>query len=203
MAQQYGARVAGTEQAKDLVRQMAHALGVGAGAVAGTPGQADPKDPRQAEIDALNQRLSAFERQQQDTLREKVSTALSVAETRLKAFTEAKDAEGKPAHPHFDRVRRQMALAVQTANAAGETLSLEDAYDRAVWADPELRQQLTAAQTRAEATKAAQARRDHAARAGRARTPDTASVSGAAPVEQDLRDDLRDAFRDSMARARS
>lgn len=205
LTRDYARGVAGTSQARDLIQQMATALGVGAGAQPPKPGdaQADPNDPRQADFEALNARVTAFEQERENAKRRETQAAITAAQTKLQTFTEAKGEDGAPLHPHFERVRGAMALAVQTASQAGETLTLEDAYDRAVWMDPELRQEMTRAEQEKVAKQAAQARRDHAAKAGRARTPKAASVSGEAPSDQPLKDDLRDAYRDQEARARS
>lgn len=42
-------------------------------------------------------------------------------------------------HPHFDSVRHVMADFIELAARNGQTMSLDEAYERAVWANPETR----------------------------------------------------------------
>lgn len=205
IASQYAQSVAGTDRARDIVRQVAQALGV---AEQADPhegnGQADPNaDPVRSEINALKSQLTAFEQQQREAQAQATQAGITTAQRKVTAFTEAAGEDGQLLHPHFERVRGAMSLAVQTAHAAGEDLSLEDAYDRAVWMDPELRKEMTAAEIakvkseqEAAAKQATQKRREHAARAGRAKTPRTSNVSAEPPSDQPLKDDLRDAYRE-------
>jgi hypothetical protein len=75
------------------------------------------------------------------------------------------------AHPYFAAVRPAMAQLMQT----GVSASLQDAYDHACWAIPEIRARLLQEQRRAESTQRSKSERDAAERARRAGV----SVSGA------------------------
>ncbi len=96
--------------------------------------QQDPNDPTvqwqqalQGTVSPLDQRLSAIEqqfvRQQQATVQSEIT-----------GFSRDK--------PHFDRVR----VAMGQMMAAGYANSLEDAYNKATWADPDVRQEILAAE---------------------------------------------------------
>ena len=88
---------------------------------------------------------------------------IDALETRLAARAGARGPDGAPRFPHFDAVRPQMA-ALMDSGAAG---SFEDAYDRAVWADPVLRRAALEARD-AEAARAREtARRQEVAKAKR------------------------------------
>lgn len=107
-------------------------------------------------------------------------------------------------NPHFESVKPAMARIIQTAASAGEDLSMQDAYDQAIWANPTIRAQLlaehaapVAAQVQSEAQRAAaqaQAAADQA-RVTRARAAG-GSVKGAPngtvakPGERSLREEL-------------
>jgi hypothetical protein len=75
------------------------------------------------------------------------------------------------AHPYFAAVRPAMAQLMQT----GVSASLQDAYDHACWAIPEIRARLLQEQRRVEITQRSKSERDAAERARRAGV----SVSGA------------------------
>lgn len=60
----------------------------------------------------------------------------------IEEFAKAKDEKGAPLHAHFEAVREDMGKLIQ----ADLKLSLKEAYDRAVWANPETRKMMLAAQ---------------------------------------------------------
>jgi hypothetical protein len=66
-------------------------------------------------------------------------------EAELKAF--------QSANPHFDAVREDMGRMIQ----AGIVNTLQDAYDRAIWARPDIRQRILADQRAADEAKRAEA----------------------------------------------
>lgn len=102
----------------------------------------DSSDP---EINALRQELA----QLRGTLTQ--SQQLQAQEERnqliaqIEAFkTEAND-KGEPLRPHFEAVRQHMSALVNV----NPDLTLQDAYDQAVWANPETRKQIQESQTKA------------------------------------------------------
>lgn len=137
--------------------------------------------------------------QQQAAQREAEGRAMNTIE----AFRNAKDPSGNLLHPHFDELEFDMVELWKIAQAQGQQLTLDDVYDRAVWANTSTRQkQLEAQNAAAEAQrqKAEKQRQDEArAKAERARKA-AASVTGAPgssqarmqgqPGERSLRDEL-------------
>lgn len=115
----------------------------------------------------------------------------------IREFSEAKDAAGKPARPHFDAVRGHMAQLMN----AGIATSLEDAYDQAtrlngaVWA--QIQAEESAARQAAEQAKAAKASAD-ARRAASVNVKPLGSVSGSPVRGQTMRDTMAAVFRESM-----
>jgi hypothetical protein len=86
------------------------------------------------------------ERQQQETLR--------VTRWGIDQFADEKDARGQPVHPHFDTVLPQM-LELFRANPQRD---LKEAYDTAVWMNPNLRQTLISQERQAVTQKQANER---------------------------------------------
>lgn len=132
-----------------LLREMAQRLKLDPAAVFGhspPPGlsEQDMADPAikyfadhigrsMQEINALKGELQRIqndgnERQQQETLR--------VTRWGIDQFADEKDARGQVVHPHFDAVLPQM-LELFKANPQRD---LKEAYDTAVWMNPQLRQ---------------------------------------------------------------
>jgi hypothetical protein len=99
-----------------------------------------PQDPRlqalQQQMQAMQQQFQQGQQQQQQTLEERAAQAEIEA--------------SKANMPHLEAVRGQMAQLLTNGLAA----TLQDAYDQAVWANPQTRQALLAQQTAA-ASKAA------------------------------------------------
>lgn len=61
-------------------------------------------------------------------------------------FTNAKDDAGNLKHPHWEDVRSDMANLIQK----GICTTLEDAYERAIWSNKDVREKMIAAQAKAE-----------------------------------------------------
>ena len=130
------------------------------------------------QVTQLQGKLSQFEgmtRHQQD----------QVIQSEIQAFS------SDPKNVHFDTVADDMAILIQAAKAQGQRLSLQDAYDRAVWSKPEIRSTLIEQQfkdTEAKRISDAKAKTEAAKRAG-------VSLKGspgvAVPAVQAPSDDLR------------
>lgn len=77
----------------------------------------------------------------------------------------------QPGHEHFDKVRYHMGVLLES----GQALDINEAYEKAIWADPEIRNSLIAAQSNA-----AQEKRNSELRAQTERARNAAvSVTGA------------------------
>ena len=90
----------------------------------------------------------------------------SAQRSAVDAFGGARDSMGRPQHPHVDAVRAEMTALLQT----GAARSLEDAYERAVWANPATRRTL-AAEAEDQRARAAARRADRARKTAAANVP--------------------------------
>lgn len=130
-------------------------------------------------------------------LKAQVSRSNSYAETQALAPLHAQvDAfAADPANTHYEAVKPLMASLLQS----GQAQSLQDAYDMAVWARPDIRSSLTAQHSAAEAQRVAEAKRakaDAARRAGGSITgsPGLGASSDPKAGQRDLRAELEANF---------
>jgi len=101
--------------------------------------QADPVISQlEAKLAQVTQRLQSFESNSQEMQRQTVDEQIA-------EFRDAKDEAGQPMRPHFEAVEADMARLIQS----DPSMTLQDAYDRSVWANPETRQALLDGQTKA------------------------------------------------------
>lgn len=89
---------------------------------------AEVADPQLA---AVLQRVATLEQSLQQSARSQEEQVRQRIATDIEAFKAAVGADGKPARPHFDRVRVRMAQLIHSGEARG----LDDAYARAVSED--------------------------------------------------------------------
>jgi len=101
--------------------------------------------PLQQEIQLLKQNLSQRDQQAQQF-------ESSQAQTDINAFRNATEDNGELAYPHFDIVREQMADIIESNERAGRNITLDTAYENAVWQTPEIRQMLLAEQSASKET---------------------------------------------------
>jgi hypothetical protein len=92
---------------------------------------ADFIDP---EVKALNSKIAELEGKISQTSQQIQQSQTVSAQQELDNFVNAVDADGKPAHPHFEAAKPLIASLV------GQGKSLEDAYNEAVWTVPEYRE---------------------------------------------------------------
>lgn len=132
---------------------------------------ASAKDP---ELEKRDQRIAELERrfQNQDVgSRAAVETQVKTA---ISEFQSAKDESGNAKYPHFQKVRVSMGALMQS----GQAKDLQDAYDRSVNADPELRETLITERIKAHEAKL---ELDRAAKAKEAKKAGL-NIKGSAPV---------------------
>jgi hypothetical protein len=124
------------EYAKDLLKRLGFENRLSAGQTPAAQAEGNPADPA---IQQLSQKLSTLEQvltQQQQAVYQ---------EARSKASQTVNEFAADPAHPHFDEVADEIAIFIS------QGLSLQDAYDRAVWANPAARaKELARVQTETE-----------------------------------------------------
>ena len=183
MAAEHRLRNGSADEKKTIMAQLAKDYGVDLSAVDQAPSDDEFTDPAfakvQAGIDRITLRLDQGDRHD-------AAAQTETAQTEINAFAGAVDASGNPAHPHFETVRATMGNLM----AGNETLSIQDAYDNAVWAAPELRQSLLAAQSQEAAAEAernsaatkAKADKERAGKAKKARKAAAGVQAGAEPA---------------------
>lgn len=127
-------------------------------------GQASQVAPEQQYVFQLEQQLKQLQQQQQDFQRSQQEREMQSLNSELQAFSQE--------HEHFEAVRDDMAALLQ----AGRAKDLQEAYDMAVYANPQTRAALLE-QQRQEALKQAQSQ----ALASRAKAA-AVSVRGSSPA---------------------
>ena len=90
-------------------------------------------------IESLQQRIDRMERERQEEIQQRQLQETHSLNSQIDEFS------SKPGHEHFDHVRVRMGVLLEN----GLANDLEDAYQQAVYADPEIRSGLLAAQTSA------------------------------------------------------
>lgn len=150
-------RTSAPHQKAAYFAQLAQTYGIDLGMVQNPP-RVDPQ--YQALTEELHALRNNWQREQESRQQAELAQLNS---------TIAKFAEGRE---HFEAVRDDMAALLQ----AGRASDLETAYDMAIWARPDLRQQLLETQRKEAAEKAAQEERARRAKAA------SSSVRGSSPV---------------------
>lgn len=142
----------------------------------------------QETVNGLNQRVSGFFTQHQQTQQ-------STVEREIAEFAQAVDGQGQLLRPHFDAVRQEMFNAIPAIRSANPNLTTQQAMDKAyaiaVAANPEIGQQVE--QQRIQAQREAWEREERAKKAALA---NKSVVTGPAPtngqhVSTPSTDDLR------------
>jgi hypothetical protein len=188
-------RTGSPEQKQQALQQLAAAYEITLGQTAQPP-EDQYVDPQVA---ALNQKLAQLEswknsreQAEQQYQRQQQERQQSELQSTITSFaTETTDA-GTPAHPHFEDVKGTMAALI----GGGQAPDLKTAYDMAVWARPDLRQQLFTAQQDAAAKKAAEEAKAKALKANTAAASVTGRPVGAMPAApaKSVREELERAW---------
>ena len=141
-------------------------------------------------LEQLQSRLAQIERENQMLQQQRVMQNQYEMESTIAAFG------SKPGHEHLGDVSAHMSALIQSGVVQGATPDelLENAYQQAIWAKPELRSTLLAQQQAEEAKRAAEAKQQKADAARRAAgsvsgSPVTSSAATKAP-ERSLREEL-------------
>lgn len=144
-----------------------------------------PVDPQYA---AIQQQLRAQQAELQGWKREQTQREQSVVLSEIDKFA------ANPANVHFNEVRDDMALLLQS----GKAKDLADAYNTAVWMRGDIRQSLIEQQTAAAKKQAIEQSQHARAKAASVSVKGSSPASGTgASVNRSLRDELEAAFADS------
>lgn len=147
-------RYAAPAQKVELFRYLAQTYGVDLGQMQG--GEPTQVDPTIAQLQAQVQQLTQHFQSGQQAQTQQVQTEV---------MSEIDQFKADPKNVYFENVREDMAAML----AQGRANSLQDAYDKACWANPEVRSTLLAQQqqqSEAKRIQEAQAKVAHAKRAG-------------------------------------
>jgi molybdopterin converting factor small subunit len=161
--------------------QLAQQYGVDLAQVANPPAVDPQYQALQAQLQRQQNEMQAWKNQQ-------AQREQAVVQTELERFA------ADPANAHFDAVRDDMALLLES----GKAQSLKDAYDTAVWMRGDIRQSLIE-QQRAEAQKKAteQAQHQKAKAASVSVKGSSPASGGASAVKGSIRETIEAAFADS------
>ena len=169
-----------------------------AGLTVTTPAGSQPATPQQ--FDPLAQQLApkvqGLEAQVQGFLNAQTDREIS-------AFQNTKDAQGKPAYPHFDAVRKDMGDLI----VSGKATDLADAYQKAVWLNPDIREKSIEERLKAAETKKIEEQRKATETAQKAASPPKGAPGG--PVQPSavvkrgvsVEDSIRNSIRQLQANA--
>jgi hypothetical protein len=118
-------RYSPSEQKTEYFRKLAKEYGIDLNGVVQPATPADPiVQTMQQKLERMEQSLTAREQAEQQA-------AYSKAAKEVEAFASEKDK-----HPYFDEVSDHIVMLMHGAKAAGKPVSLQDAYDQAVYANP-------------------------------------------------------------------
>lgn len=176
----------------EAIQQIAQAYGIDLGQF-GRGNLDEDEDEKDPYVAQLEEKVQNLERQFTERTQNEQQANAAQLDQQIQAFADEKDDKGDYKHPHFAEVRAHMGGLMQ----AGAAQTLEDAYDQAVWARPDLRQDLIQQQTREAAQREAQRRKEKAAKAKQAATPASA---GSAPETEEVPDDLGEDLRRNFDR---
>lgn len=169
---------------RGLIDHIARTRGIDLGQPAGQQpengGTPQTPDINSVVAQAVQQAIAPIQQRFQQTEQQKI-----VSE--IEAF------RADPAHPYFNDVAEQMVLRINAARAAGQRLSLQDAYDHEVWANPAIRERLISQRTEeAKKNQAAEVERANKARAASLRgSPLPGGASGTTGQGSSVLDDVR------------
>lgn len=110
------------------------------------------QDERPDYVRQLEQQLNQLQGSIQSQRQMAQQQTVQEAQSSIEQFRNETDESGSPKHLYFDDVRDEMADRIDAAARQGRQLSLQDAYDAAIWARPDIRETLmTAKQQEADA----------------------------------------------------
>jgi len=119
---------------QNAIAWLANQYGVDMGAIGNDPASEDEfADPQ---VKALQQQVAQLTGFIQNQQTQQQSHEQASTQSFIDQFAAETDANGNPAHPHFEKVRGVMGSLISSNNAT----DLASAYEMAVYADPELRQ---------------------------------------------------------------
>lgn len=121
------------------INYVANAFGVNLASLNQQPEDHEYIDPQVA---ALTNKVHSLESVAQQQQYHAQMAQREQAQSMINSFASEADENGQPLRPHFEQVKPKMGVLLQS----GQAKDMADAYEQAVWADPTIRTQMTAAQ---------------------------------------------------------
>jgi hypothetical protein len=90
------------------------------------------------QIKEMRQQIAQLQNTLKTNAQVQQQNEVATTQSLIDDFANAKDPDGNLKHPHFEAVRETMGRFVKS----GEAKSLDDAYDKAIYAIPEIRQKM-------------------------------------------------------------
>jgi hypothetical protein len=149
-----------TTDPKQAIQALAQQFGIDLSAVVNTAAASEPSDPTLA---ALQNEVAGLKQHLANDAQTRQQAQFTQLQGQITGFAEAKDANGNLKHPHFAAVENHMAALINGRLAP----DMGQAYEMAVYSNPDVRKQLLSAQSadaqrerqQAEAKKATAAKR--------------------------------------------
>lgn len=130
---EYNLRNGSPQQKQQALNQLARDYGISLPQSGETQVQPDPTiEPIYNELNSVKQQLAQFQYQQKQEQQRIQQEQEAQMQSMITEFS------SNPEYPHFEALRENMAQLLQ----AGVAESLEDAYSKAAWANPEIRSTL-------------------------------------------------------------
>lgn len=188
------------DQKADMLRRIAQDYQIDPFAAFGFPGGQQPAEmqvQRDPQVESLQQRIDRLERERNSDIESRREEDQRQINGQIESFA------SRPENVYFQRVAPVMAILLQNGQAG----SLEEAYDKAVYADPETRALHLNAQRETEDRKRNADAASRAALARKASPSVTGAPGSAVPTSVtngssgSVEDDLRAAFQQHAGRA--
>lgn len=167
------------------IQHVAQMYGIDLSQFAGEQAEISP------EVQALHKELADLRGQIQTREQQQWQERHNTVVNEIEQFAEAKNENDELAHPYFNDVIDDMMLLAQAERARGREPNLQDLYDKAVWSNTSVREQVQKAQQDAAEKKAQEEARAKAAKAKKAARSVTGNPSGQTPSDElSLREQL-------------
>lgn len=101
---------------------------------------ADPVDPKIKQLEEQNNAIAA-----------QLNAMINhQAQVQIDEFKKQANQNGELKHPHFDRVKNEIGAVMQYAQSMGKNMSLGEAYETALWTNPQTRAEMIKRQASAQ-----------------------------------------------------
>lgn len=162
-----------------------------------------PQEEKPAYVQQLEQQLAQLQHGIQSQQQYVQQQNASEVNSSIEQFRNESDESGSPKHLYFDDVRDEMADRLEAAARNGRQLSLQEAYDAAVWARPDIRETLLASQQQAAELKRKQDQAEKARQAKRKASVNVSTTGSHASKETKQVGSIDDTMREVMAKAKA